>query len=243
MLNRDNQVLYPWSLACRHADDQTRHSAGGQRRWLVHSVGGAAASRDAIDTMLQARNYPTRSWCSVDTFRSGLDPAKPGCLVLFLSAAGVDGPATVRRLVELPHALSVIVLSRYCDARQAAAIMKAGAIDFLEEPAEPDALCLSIDDAARCLDHWQRQAAIPREACRLLALLSPREREVLDALVTGASNKVIAQNLSISARTVEIHRARVMAKLEVNSLAQLVRIALAAESPLPWQPRRSRIFV
>ncbi|MFS0773519.1 response regulator transcription factor [Sphingomonas sp. 1P08PE] len=237
MFDRDNLTLDQGSPACRHAGDRTRNPAGERRRSLVHIVDGAAEDRDAVDAMLQASDYPTRSWCSVDAFRSGLDPAKPGCLVLFLCAAGVDGPAMVRRLAQLPCALSLVALSRCCDTRQATAIMKAGAIDFLDLPPDPDALCVAIEDAAGCLDQWQRQAAITRDACRRLALLSPREREVLDGLLAGASNKVIAQDLAISARTVEIHRARVMAKLEAGSLAQLIRTAIAAEMRPPWQTR------
>jgi two-component system, LuxR family, response regulator FixJ len=138
------------------------------------------------------------------------------------------------------------VLTGHADVSIAVKVMKAGAVDFIEKPFERAHLLAAIDSAFTRLEGKDRKASSAEEAARAIARLTPRERDVLDGLARGLPNKSIAYDLNISARTVEIHRANMMAKLGVRSLSDALRIAFAAElgggqtEPVPpWRPAES----
>jgi len=140
----------------------------------------------------------------------------------------MDGLELQRRLKELKARFPVIVMTGHGDVSLAVAAMKAGAVDFLEKPFDDEALLSAIRTAlarhASDSEQQARQAAVRSR----LAGLSPREREVLQGLMAGKANKVIAYDLGISARTVEVHRANVMTKMQADSLSELIRLALSA---------------
>jgi two-component system response regulator FixJ len=140
----------------------------------------------------------------------------------------ISGVELLRRLKEMSIDLPVIVITGHGDVSLAVEAMKAGAVDFLEKPFEDDRFLAAIDSA---LERNREEGARTAERIQIrekLALLSQREREVLDGLVAGAPNKTIAFDLGISARTVEVYRANVMTKMEAKSLSELVRMAIIA---------------
>jgi two-component system response regulator FixJ len=144
----------------------------------------------------------------------------------------MDGLAVQARLIELEILLPIIVITAQGDVPTAVRAMKAGAIDFLEKPYADDALLNAIRRALTKKTAAARSDAVDR-AARRIAALSPRERDVLDRLVSGRSNKIIADELGLSIRTVEAHRARMMAHLGVRQLAEAVGLAVTATLATP----------
>jgi two-component system response regulator FixJ len=149
--------------------------------------------------------------------------------------AGMDGLEVQARLLALGVPLPVIVMTGHGDIQSAVRAMKAGAVDFIEKPYSDEVLLNAIEAALAIAAPPDREREAARAAHRIAAL-SPREREVLDALVAGRPNKVIAFDLSISVRTVEVHRARMMDRLGTRQLAEAIRLAVMAK----LAPRRSR---
>ena len=170
----------------------------------------------------------------VETFASGIDFLRaargldPGCVLVDVRMPEIDGLAVQAELKARGIALPVIVMTGHGDVTVAVAAMKAGAVDFLEKPFEKAELLAAMDDGfARIGDSGHRAERAAIAVIRLEAL-TPRESDVLHGLVNGLPNKTIGYDLGISPRTVEIHRAHLMAKLEVRSLAEALRIAFAA---------------
>lgn len=170
----------------------------------------------------------------VTTFASGVDfliearHLDSGCVLLDVRMPKLDGLAVQAELKACGIALPVIVMTGHGDVTVAVAAMKAGAIDFLEKPFEKAELLAALDEGFARIDqsgHWAERAEL---AVIRLEALTPRERDVLHGLVNGLPNKTIGYDLGISPRTVEIHRAHLMTKLEVRSLAEALRIAFAA---------------
>jgi two-component system response regulator FixJ len=157
-------------------------------------------------------------------------PETVGCLIVDVQMPEMDGITLQKELVERRSPLQVIVMTGHADIPIAVGAMKAGAVDFLEKPFDEPVLLQSVrralDRATSAGDHVKEA----RGAAARLALLTERERQVLDLIVAGKANKVIAHELSISPRTVEIHRARVMEKMDAGNLADLVRKALSIPS-------------
>jgi two-component system response regulator FixJ len=147
---------------------------------------------------------------------------------------GMDGLEGQARLIRLGVSLPVIVMTDHGDVQSAVRAMKAGAVDFIEKPFDDDTLLNAIEAALAKVGQpaHEREAA---QAAQRIATLSPREREVLDALLTGRANKVIAFDLGISVRTVEVHRARMMERLGTRQLAEAIRLGVMAQ----LAPRRS----
>jgi two-component system response regulator FixJ len=184
--------------------------------------------RDSLRLLLEASNIKVETFDTAMTFLAQAH-APNACLVTDVRMPGMDGLALQEELARRKEALPVIVMTGHGDVPLAVKAMRAGAIDFLEKPFEEDALVTSV---RRALEH--RSASLSRSAAaqaaqQQLSLLTDRERQVLDLLVLGKPNKVIAYELDISPRTVEIHRARVMEKMQARSLADLVRVALASK--------------
>ena len=167
---------------------------------------------------------------SAVAFLKVLPEIKDGCVVTDVRMPGIDGLELQRRLGELERRLPVIVMTGHGDVPLAVEAMKAGAIDFIEKPFDDEVMLSAIRAAlARHADDRERneRAAAVQER---IARLSDREREVLDRLVAGKANKVIAYELGISPRTVEVYRANVMTKMQADSLSELVRMALLESS-------------
>jgi two-component system, LuxR family, response regulator FixJ len=184
------------------------------------------AVRDSLEAVLEAEGFDVAAFASArDFLDDGL--AGAGCLVTDLRMPDMNGLELLAALAGRAQAPPVIMITGHGDVSMAVGAMKLGAIDFIEKPFDTQVLVARIREALRgpAADDGASAAV---DIQRRLELLTPREREVLEQLVIGRSNKAIGLELDISPRTVEIHRARVMEKMAVGSLAELVRLALAA---------------
>jgi two-component system response regulator FixJ len=195
---------------------------------MVHVIDDDEAVRDSLAFLLGSARLDVRTYDAATTFLSALPNIAAGCIITDVRMPGMSGIDLLRRLSDLEMALPVIVMTGHGDVQLAVEAMKIGAADFLEKPFDDDLMLAAVRSA---LDRGQKDAekSAERAGClEKLAALSSREREVLEGLVAGKANKIIAFDLSISPRTVEIYRANVMTKMGANSLSQLVRMALLA---------------
>lgn len=187
-----------------------------------------SAVRDALQILLRMSGYRVEVYESALAFLERADLAKAACLIADIRMPDMDGLELQQTLAKRSVDLPVIVMTGHGDVPLAVKAMKAGAIDFLEKPFEEAGLLSSIKVA---LARRASGGAKNEEAERVRAKLSeltPREKEVLDQLIEGHQNKMIAHNLDISPRTVEVYRGRVMEKMQARTIAELVRMALAA---------------
>ena len=192
---------------------------------LVHVIDDDEAVRQSLAFLLTAAKIDVRTYESASAFLSAL-PNVSGCVVTDVRMPDISGIDLLRRLKELKVALPVIVITGHGDIQLAVEAMKIGAVDFIEKPFDDEVLLTAIKSA---LGRWQKDARQEAERTTFsgkLATLSNRERDVLNGLVAGKPNKVIAFDLGISPRTVEIYRANVMTKTGAGSLSELVRMAL-----------------
>ncbi len=199
------------------------------RRTTVYVVDPDAVEGEALCARIRAGGRGARAWTCVGDFLAMAGEVPPGCVVIDPYAGALDWVAVQDRLASPEIALPTVVVTACTDLEVAVATMRRGAIDFLPKPAPGDRLFAAIAVAELRLGKAQRRAATLRRVQTALDGLSAREREVLEGLTRGWSNKEIARRLAISARTVEIHRANVMAKLEAESLSQALRIAFIAQ--------------
>jgi len=193
---------------------------------VVHIVDDDSAMRDSVAFLLDAEDIVTKTYDSALGLLRDAAALAPGCIVTDIRMPGMNGLELVQELKRRGVAHPVIVLTGHADVALAVDAMKAGVVDFLEKPFEDVALLRAVRTAlASSADHASRE----REAAELrerAAHLTPRERDVFDAIVAGDSNKAAALRLGISPRTVEIYRANVMTKMQAHSLSELVRMAL-----------------
>jgi len=201
-------------------------SAEPRRSYVVDDEEGV---RHSLTLLLRSASYAVETFETGDAFLRAAGPDLPfGCVLLDIRMQGADGLQVQRVLAErgLPH--PVVMITAHGDVPLAVQAMKAGACDFIEKPFTAEEILRAAEAALErgaCTQADAREAA---EATARIAALSPREGEVLQGLVAGRQNKMIAQDLGISPRTVEIHRGNLMAKLGVHSLPEVVRIAIAA---------------
>jgi len=191
---------------------------------LVCVIDDDEAVRDSVGFLLQSDGWEVCSFDSAEAFLAAR-PEGCRCVVTDVRMPGIDGVLLTRRLREEGYAAPVIVMTGHGDVPMAVSAMKEGAADFLQKPFGDEAMLAAVRAAA---DGRAGAGGKNDAACALLEQLSPREREVLEGLVGGKANKVIANELGISPRTVEIYRANVMTKMEAASFAELVRVALRA---------------
>ncbi|WP_414473722.1 response regulator FixJ [Microvirga sp. M2] len=193
---------------------------------IVHVVDDDLAVRQSLSFLLASDGLPVRLHESASAFLDSVKIASDGCIVTDVRMPGIDGIEFLRRLKVRGFTLPVIVMTGHADVPLAVEAMKEGAIDFIEKPFD-DELFLAVVRAA--LRHQQKQAHQDAQAVEVrtrVEALSERESQVLEGLVAGKANKVIAYDLGISPRTVEIYRANVMTKMQASSLSELVRMAL-----------------
>lgn len=182
------------------------------------------AVRDSVAFLLQSEGWTVHKYAAAEEFLAAL-PATCVCVVTDVRMPGMDGVSLLRRLEQSERRLPVIVMTGHGDVPLAVSAMKEGAADFLQKPFSDDTLLGAVRAAIRQGSSGARR---DQELEARVAELSPRELEVLQGVVNGKANKVIANELGISARTVEIYRANVMTKMQADSFAELVRLALRA---------------
>lgn len=197
---------------------------------LVHLVDDDGAIRRSVGFMLKTSGYQVRSYESgVDLLKSPGELSH-GCVLLDIRMPGMDGLEVQQALKDKGVTLPVIIMTGHGDVTLAVRAMKVGAIDFIEKPFEKATLLGAIEQGVKLLRKDETGRDLANEATVRLGALTPRERDVLGGLAQGLPNKTIAYDLGISPRTVEIHRANLMTKLEVSSLSEALRIAFAAEA-------------
>jgi two-component system response regulator FixJ len=197
---------------------------------LVHLVDDDGAIRRSAGFMLKTSGYQVRSYESgVDLLKNPGDLSH-GCILLDIRMPGMDGLEVQQALRDKGVTLPVIIMTGHGDVTLAVRAMKAGAIDFIEKPFEKATLLGAIEQGVKRLRDVEKGHDLAKDATVRLGALTPRERDVLGGLAQGLPNKTIAYGLGISPRTVEIHRANLMTKLEVRSLSEALRIAFAAEA-------------
>lgn len=199
---------------------------------VIHVVEDDGAMRDSIVELLKDGGYKVRAYTRAEELLARGAAIEPGCIVSDVRMPGMDGLTLLRRLRASGQTMPLMLITGHGDISMAVTAMKAGAIDFLEKPFEADELLAAIETALRHSPSSGR-AEDANSSLQRLQKLTSREREVLEQLVTGRSNKEIAARLGISPRTVEFHRAHVMEKLEAKGLPELVRIWLTAELSQP----------
>jgi two-component system response regulator FixJ len=187
-----------------------------------------AAVRDSLGLMLGLQGYRTQAFACAEDFLRIYRASWAGCLLLDVRMPGMSGLDLQVALQQKQITLPIIVITAHGDVPTVRTALKSGAVDFLEKPVDPDALLAAVQ-VALSSDAAQRRAALDAEpAERQLRLLTARERQVLDLIVKGCHNREIAETLDISPRTVEVHKARVMDKLQVRNVSGLVRIVLSS---------------
>jgi two-component system, LuxR family, response regulator FixJ len=195
----------------------------------VYIVDDEEAVRQSLSALLATVGYSPIGFASAGDFLAAAGSLAKGCVIVDVRMPGISGLELQRCLAEAGLDFPMIIITGHGDVPLAVKAMKAGAVDFIEKPFSATAILTSLAAAFAARPH--PPAAIDpaaAEAMSRLALLSPREGQVLGGLVAGLPNKTIAHDLAISPRTVEIHRARVMDKMGARSLSELVRLALAA---------------
>lgn len=192
---------------------------------VIHVVDDDEAMRTAVARLLRAAGYEVRVYASAGDFLVAPPEPLPGCVLLDLQMPGPSGLELQQALRRQPQPLPIVFLSGRADISSSVRAMKAGAVDFLTKPVEPSALLNAIEAALAGDRSLRAQRDGMSEAEARCARLTGRERSVFDHVVAGKSNKEIARVLGITERTVKMHRAQVMAKMQAGSLAELVRWA------------------
>jgi len=189
-------------------DEAVRESLG----WLISSIG------------LTVETYP-----SAQDFLDNFTTERHGCLVVDVRMPGMNGLELQRRIADKATCLPIIVITGHGDVQMAVRAMKDGAFDFVEKPFNDHTIIEQIQKAVHECKNRRSKESLKQEIQSLISLLTPRENEIMGMIVNGETNKSIARNLSISDKTVEAHRAKVMEKMQSSSLAELMRKVLASD--------------
>ncbi len=198
------------------------------------------AVRDSLQFLLESADLRVRTFASATEFLAECDSAAqplPGCLVVDVRLPGITGLELQEELRRRNLLLPAIVITGHGDIAAAVRAMKAGAVDFIEKPFNDDQLLTRIREAMGWDERRRRDETLHRELAGRFARLTPREKQVMGMVVRGNLNKQIASELNLSTKTVEVHRAHVMEKMEARSLADLVRYAILVEA----KPRESGV--
>lgn len=195
---------------------------------VIHIIDDDEAMRDSLEYLLDAASMGARTYASADEFLTEINALDPGCVVTDVRMPGMSGLELVRVLAERGVSHPVIVITAHGDVAMAVEAMRAGAIDFLEKPFDDEALLSAIRVALSAAPRGDQSQAEKARLRAILETLSPREQDVLKGVVDGKMNKVIAFELGISPRTVEVYRANMMSKTGARGLSELVRMVTLA---------------
>jgi len=201
------------------------------KKGMIYIVDDDEAVRDSLQWLLEGQDYRVRCFDSAESFLSRYDPRDVACLIVDVRMQGMSGPELQDRLLERQSPLPLIFITGHGDVPMAVEAMKKGALDFIQKPFKEADLLNMVErmlNTAHEMFEASSQAA-SRDA--LLSKLTSRESQVLDRIVAGRLNKQIADDLNISIKTVEAHRANIMEKLNANTVADLLKIALAHSTP------------
>lgn len=209
---------------------------------MVHIVDDDAGVRESLGFLLETAGLTVRGYASAAAFLEVIAPDQTGCLMTDVRMPGMDGLALQQCLAERGSTLSVIVMTAHGDVPMAVRALKGGAVDFLEKPFDNNELLQAVHHALATSTKAAEDAVAIRAATARLGRLTAREKDVLHGLVAGRGNKEIGNDLGVSPRTVEVHRARVMEKMSAGSLPDLIRLAQSAGVMPPAQsdPREIR---
>jgi two-component system response regulator DctR len=191
---------------------------------LAHVVDDDDAIRDALAWLLRSRGVPSHGWSSAESFLADYSPTMRGCLLLDVRMAGMGGPELFDRLRELDCRMPALFLTGHGDEPLAVQALKKGAFDFIEKPCNDNDLADRVIEAMRLDAEMRRHEASEDNLVVRLETLSTRERQVMDLILAGKYNKVIADQLSIAMRTVEVHRSRIFEKMRVKSAVELAQL-------------------
>lgn len=196
----------------------------------VFVVDDDQAMRNSLKWLIESVGLTVRTYASADDFIKDYYPGRAGCLLLDVRMPGMSGLELQEQFLEQQIKIPIIIITGHGDVPMAVRAMKAGAVDFIEKPFNDELLLESIRNALiKDVDQRMAQSARADIATRL-AHLTPREHEVMEMVTSGRANKDIAKTLGVSSKTVEAHRARVMEKMQASSLAELVKMAIVANS-------------
>ncbi len=201
-----------------------------ERSTTVFVVDDDEAIRDSLEVLLKTVGLNATTFGSGDEFLEAYDAGWEGCILLDIRMPGTSGMEVQKRLVESGCRLPIIFITGHGDIPMAVEAMHVGAFDFIQKPFRDQDLLDRIDEALAAREEQEQQSTRKHTIQKQFQTLTPREQEVMQLVVHGSANKVIAMDLGVSQRTVEIHRARVMEKMQARSLAALVRMALLIES-------------
>jgi two-component system response regulator FixJ len=199
---------------------------------IVHLIDDDAAVRDAVGMLLRTEGFRVLPYDSAPAFLKAAQARAEGCVVTDVRMPEMNGIELIAKMQEERLSTPVVVLTAHADVPLAVEAMKLGAVDLLEKPFEDEALIAAIHAALDRRNAEENKSRESNDVKNRLASLTRRENEILAGLLKGLSNKVIAHDLGISIRTAEVHRANIMAKMRAGNLAELVKMALAADFKL-----------
>jgi two-component system, LuxR family, response regulator FixJ len=194
----------------------------------VYVIDDDEAMRDSLNFLLDSAGLEVTLFEAAQQFLDALPGLEFGCVVSDVRMPGIDGIELLKRMKARQSKLPILIMTGHGDVPLAVEAMKLGAVDFLEKPFEDDRLTAMIETAIRQAEPAAKDEAVTQDIAARVATLSPRERQVMDGLIAGHSNKLIARDYDISPRTIEVYRANVMTKMQAGSLSELVRLAMRA---------------
>jgi two-component system response regulator FixJ len=194
----------------------------------VYVIDDDEAMRDSLNFLLDSSGFRVTLFDNAQSFLDTLPGLSFGCVVSDIRMPGLDGIELLKRMKAQSSPFPILIMTGHGDVPLAVEAMKFGAVDFLEKPFEDDRLTTMIESAIRQAEPAAKNEAILHDIAARVASLSPRERQVMEGLVAGLSNKLIARDYDISPRTIEVYRANVMTKMQAGSLSELVRLAMRA---------------
>src|SRR6266576_4315016 len=194
----------------------------------VYVIDDDEAMRDSLNFLLDSADFKVKLFETALSFLDALPGLDFGCVVSDVRMPGLDGIELLKRMNAARSTFPIVIMTGHGDVPLAVEARKLGAVDFLEKPFDDDRLIGMIDAAIRQAEPAAKSEAVTLDIASRIATLSPRERQVMDGLIAGLSNKLIARDYDISPRTIEVYRANVMTKMQANSLSELVRLAMRA---------------
>ena len=194
----------------------------------VYVIDDDEAMRDSLHFLLDSSSYQVKLFDTATSFLEALPKLEFGCVVSDVRMPGIDGIELLKQMKAANSMFPILIMTGHGDVPLAVEAMKLGAVDFLEKPFEDDRLTAMIETAIRRVEPAVKNEAVAHDIATRIATLSPRERQVMNGLIAGLSNKLIAREYDISPRTIEVYRANVMTKMQAGSLSELVRLAMRA---------------